>query len=217
MTSALASIGKNVILVSILALSIFNFYSGFLNWRELLAIQTLVGLAYIFLSCFEYINVSYKASLPVKRFRYFTNSYFMNRAIKVGLFLSFSALLYLSESQIKYIYPICLIIAVTEFCVVYLKYKNSLCFVNIYANYLLIVQHKFEKLFASEILVVEFRHDIFYFVKNDQKSIQIKLEHIEAKELFAKSIHEWLVRNGVNVGDESKIKIQHLLEEAKNV
>lgn len=125
--------------------------------------------------------------------------------------MSFAVLLFASENRIKYIYPICAIIAATEACILYLKYKKSLCFVNIYANYLLIVQSKFVKLFASEILIIEFRHDIFYFVKKDQKSIQIKLEHIEFKEKFVQAIQEWILRNGIMVSAESKVKIKELI------
>lgn len=211
MNSALASIGKNLILLAILILSVFNFYSNTLNWRELLAIQCLAGIGYIFLSSYEYLNVSYKASLPVQRYRYFTNSFFMFRFIKIGVFTSFTILLILAESKIRNIYPICALIAITETLVLYLKYKNALCFVNIYANYLLIVQTRFVKLFASEILIIEFRHDIFYFVKKDQKSLQIKLEHIESKDRFVQAINEWINRNNVTVSAESKVKIKELI------
>lgn len=211
MNSALASIGKNLILLSILILSVINFYINLFNWRELLAIQCLAGIGYIFLSSYEYLNVSYKASLPVQRYRYFTNSFFMFRFLKIGLFVSFTVLLILAESKIRNIYPICALIAITESLVLYLKYKNALCFVNIYANYLLIVQTRFVKLFASEILIIEFRHDIFYFVRKDQKSLQIKLEHIEAKERFVQAINEWINRNNVTVSAESKVKIKELI------
>lgn len=211
MNSALASIGKNFILLTVLILSVVNLYTFSLNWRELFAIQCLFGVAYVFLNYYEYMNVSYKASLPVQRYRYFTNSFFMFRAIKIGVFISFTILLFAAESKIRYIYPVCAIIACTEAIVLYLKYKNSLCFVNIYANYLLIVQTRFTKLFASEILIIEFRHNIFYFVKKDKKSIQIKLEHIKARDRFIQSINEWIVRNNILVSAESKVKIEELI------
>ena len=106
-----------------------------------------------------------KASLPLKRYSYFTNSYVMFKIIKIIVFLSFAALLYSSGTRVKYIYPICLTIALTETIVMVLKYKRDICFVSIYANYLLFSQDKLTKLFASEIALVEFRHDILYFIK----------------------------------------------------
>jgi hypothetical protein len=211
MNSALASIGKNLILVGIVILSTLNFFYNWLNWKELFAIQCLVGFAYIFLSCYEYMNASYKASLPVQRYPYFSSNFVMFRVLKAGIFVSFAILLYMSDSKVKYIYPICLIIATTETAILYLKYKNSLCFVNIYANYLLLVQSKFTKLFASDIMIVEFRHDIFYFVKKNRKTIQIKLEHISDRETFVQSINAWIIRNNVLVSAESKDKIKELI------
>jgi hypothetical protein len=207
MNSAIASIGKNLILTGIVLLSILNFFYAWLNWKELLAIQSMVGFAYIFLSCYEYLNASYKASLPVHRFPYFSDHYLMYRVLKISIFSGFAILLYNSGSNVKYIYPICVIIATTEAMILYLKHKNSLCFVNVYANYLLIAENNISKLFASEILIVEFRHNIFYFVKKNRKTVQINLEYVRNKETFITIISEWLNRNNVLVSAESKSKI----------
>jgi len=212
MNSALASIGKSLVLISILGLSAYNFIFGGLSWKDLLAIQSVAGVIYIFLSCYEFLNASFKASLPVQRYPYFTNSYFMWRALKVIFFLSFALMLYMSGSRVKYIYPVCLIIAATESIITFLKYKRSLCFINIYANYLLLVQSNLTKLFASEIELVEFRHDNFYFVKKNRKTVFIRLEHIENRDKFLMSINEWMQRNNVNVSAESKVKLKQLIE-----
>lgn len=211
MNSALASLGKNLILVCVLFLSVLNFFYGWFNWKELLGIQSLAGLTYIFLSCYEYMNASYKASLPVQRYPYFTNHFFMWKALKVGVFLGFAILLYSSGNRVKYLYPICLIIATTEGVITWLRYKESLCFVNIYANYLLIAENQFKKVFASEIMIIEFRHDIFYFVKKDRKTIHIRLEHIDEREAFVQAIHDWINRNNVLVSAESRNKIRELI------
>ena len=212
MNSALAAIGRNLVLIGILTLSAYTFFFGGLSWKDLLGIQAIAAVIYVFLSCYEFLNASFKASLPVQRYPYFTNSYFTVRALKVVFFLSFALMLYLSGSRVQYIYPVCLIIAGTEGIITILKYRKSLCFVNIYANYLLLVQNKFTRLFASEIALVEFRHDNFYFVKKNSKTLLIKLEHIQNREKFAISINEWMVRNNVNVSAESKVKIRELIE-----
>ncbi len=211
MNSALASIGKNLILLGIVSLSILNYFYSWLNWKEILAVQCFTGLAYIFLSCYEYLNASYKASLPVQRYAYFTNSFLMFRSLKVALFTAFAVLLYTSGSAVRHLYPICVIIATTEAVMLYLKFKNSFCFVSIYANYLLIVQSQLTKLFASEIMIIEFRHDIFYFVKKNRKTVCINLEHITEKETFVASINEWINRNRVMLSAESKSKINELI------
>lgn len=211
MTSAVASIGKNLILIGIVFLSLFNFFYAWLGWKEVIAIQSLVGLAYIFLSCYEYSNASYKASLPVQRYAYFSSSFVMFRVMKIFLFLAFAALLFFSGNSVKYIAPICLIISATEGSLLYLKYKKSLCFVNIYANYLLIAENEFTKVFASEIMIIEFRHDIFYFVKKNRKTVAIKLEHIRSRESFVQGINDWINRNNILVSAESKVKIREMI------
>jgi hypothetical protein len=211
MNSALASIGKNLVLLAVLALSAYNFFYRELSWSSLFAIQCAAGVVYIFLSCYEFLNASFKASLPVQRYPYFASGFIMFRAMKISFFTALALLLYYSGTRVQYIYPICLIIAITEGILTYLKYKRSLCFVNIYANYLLLVENKFTRLFASEIALIEFRHDIFYFVKKNRKTVQINLEHIREKETFIQAIHEWIVRNNVNVSAESKTKIKELI------
>jgi hypothetical protein len=212
MNSAIAAIGKNLILVGVVLLSALNFYFGWYNWKELLGIQLLTGLAYIFLSCYEYLNASFKASLPVQRYPYFPNQFYMFRALKIGLFISFAVILYISGSdRIQALYPICLLIAATEGIITYLKVRQKLCFVNIYANYLLVAGNAIEKVFASEIMVIEFRHDIFYFVKKNRKTVTLKLEHIQHREKFIQNLNEWLNRNNVLVSPESKDKIKELI------
>lgn len=210
MYSTLSSIGKNLILVGILVLSAISFFNGWFNWKDLLIIQSFAGLAYVFLSCYEFLNVQYKASLPVQRYSYFTNSYVMLKVLKIGVFISFASILFLSDTRIKYIYPICLTIALTEGLVMFLKYKKGICFVSIYANYLLFSQDKLSKLFASEIDFVEYRHDIFYFVKKNKKTFTVKLIHIEEKQGFLRAMTEWLKRNKINVGNESEGKLDSI-------
>lgn len=211
MSSVFASIGKNLILIGILFLSGYNFFYNTIDWKDILAIQSLAGVAYVFLSCYEFLNASFRASLPVQRFPYFTNKFLMFRVLKVAIFLSLALLLYTSGSRVKYIYPICLIIAATEGIISYLKYSRSLCFVNIYANYLLIVQNKFSRIFASEIALIEFRHDIFFFVKKNKKTLQINLVHIQDRDKFIQSINDWINRNQIFVTTESRIKIEELI------
>jgi hypothetical protein len=172
-----------------------------------LGIQFLFGALYIFLSCYEILNASYKASLPVQRFSYFTFSLVAIRVLKASIFITFALMLYTSGSRAKYLYVICLIIAATELIVLLIKYKKDLCFVSIYANYLLFAESKLKKIFASEIAIIEFRHDIFYFVKKDKKTFQIKLMHIKEKDKFLYAINEWILRNNSPVSAESKEKI----------
>lgn len=211
MNSALASLGKNLVLLAVVTLSVINFFYGWLGFKELLGVQLIAGLAYVFLSCYEVLNASFKASLPVLRFSYFTNSFVMFRVLKIGVFFTFAVMLFSSHTRVQYLYPICIIIALTEGIITYLKYKKQLCFVSIYANYILFVQTGLVKVFASQVALVEFRHDIFYFVTKNKKSYQIKLIHIENKYHFITALKEWISRNKLNVSSESQVKIDELV------
>lgn len=211
MNSALASIGKNVLLVAIVILSASNFFYSWFNWHELLWLQLFFGIAYIFLSCYEVLNASYKASLPVQRFSYFTFSLVAIRVLKAFIFITFALMLYTSGSRAKYLYVICLIIALTELIVLLIKYKRDLCFISIYANYLLFAESRLKRIFAADIEIIEFRHEIFYFVKKDKQTFQVKLIHIKEKATFLVAINEWISRNNAPVGEESREKIDKAL------
>jgi hypothetical protein len=212
MRSPLASIGKNLLLAGIAILSGLSLYFGWMNATELVAVQLMGGLGYICLSFYEYMNASYRASLPVQRYAYFSYRYAMTKGLKAGLFLLFAAALYIAGTKVQYLYPICLIIATTEACIALLKYRNSLCFVNIYANYLLFVEDRIMKVFASHIILIEFRHDIFYFIRKDRSAVQLNLEHIRDKEGFVHGLSDWINRNNVTLSAESRGKIRELIE-----
>ena len=199
MKSIAASLVKNALLICLLCTVVSDFYFPLFKTKELLAIEIFAGLIYVCVSCYEYLNASLKASLPVQRFPYFSNNYLMFKAFKIGVFFTFSTLLFLADGKIKWTYPICLIIALTEAVVLVLKYNNSLCFINIYANYILLAEDKIQKIFASQISLVEYRHEIFYFIKKNGKTIQFNLMHIRKQEHFVHSITNWLERNQVLV------------------
>ena len=207
MNTVLASIGKNILLLALLLISVVNVFMGTMTFKTLMAVQIATGFVYVFLSCYEYLNASYKAALPLKRFPYFSYSTIMFKTLKSAVFLTVAIVLYFAEDRFRMLYPICLVIALTEGFITWLRYRNSMFFVNIYANYLLLVDDKIQKLFASEILLIEFRHDIFYFVKKDHTTITLKLEHLSEKDLFTRNLYDWVKRNQVTVSEESAKKI----------
>lgn len=210
MKPVLISLLKNIILIAIVILSIISFWTGFLSWQDLLAAQAVFGLCYIFLSCYEYLNASYKAELPVSRYAYFPYSFFMFKTLRVFFFVSFALMLISSGTKVKFLYPICFIIAITEIVVSFLMYYRRLCFVSIYANYLLFSKTLVFKIFASDIEFIEFRHGIFYIVKKDKKAEDIRLVNIENKDEFVKNFADWIQKNNISINSESKQKLDAL-------
>lgn len=207
MNTALASLGKNMLLLALVLLSVLNFFYGWLGFKDLLVIQVLVGFVYVFLSCYEYVNASYQAQMPVERYAYFPYRFFAFGVFKIGAYLLFAFMLWSAGSRIQYLYPICIIVAVTEGLVMYLRYRKRLCFVSIYANYLYVSQTRLFKLFANDVKHIEFRHNILFFLKKDNSTFVVKLDEVEQADKFLSSINDWIKRNGVALTEEAKAKL----------
>jgi hypothetical protein len=182
-----------------------SFWNGYLSWKDLLALQALMGVAYVFLSCYEFLNVAYIAEIPKERYPYFPYNFYMFRALKICLFISLAIMLYTSGTRVKFLFPICIIIALTELCVSLLKLYRKLCFISIYANYILFSKSVMYKVFASELEKVTFRHGIFYLIHKNGKADDIRVVHIDDKPKFLKEMMEWLERNNISLNPESKL------------
>jgi len=203
MSNSKVIIGKNLVLLTLVVITILSLFRGLFEKSDLLIIQVAMGLTYTFLCYLEYNTTSYKAQLPVERFWYYPSSFYMFRFIKVGIYLTFALVLYFSPSAVKILFPVCLIIAFTEIIIGILKYVKKLCFVSIYANYLLISLEGLEKIFANEIDYVEYRHGIFYIIKKSRGTKVIKTFSISNKELFVGKMREWIKNNQVKINQES--------------
>lgn len=208
MNSTNAIIGKNLVLIALVVITVMSIFRVIVSDSDLLIMQVVMGLVYTLLSYFEYNNTAYKATLPVERYPYYPGSFYTLRLLKVGIYLTFALLLAFSPSGVKILYPICLAMALTEIIISLLKYYKKLCFVNVYANYILIALEGLEKIFASEVDHVEFRHEIFYFVKKNGKSANIKTFAIHDKDIFINKMKDWIVNNDVKISEESAQRLK---------
>lgn len=207
MNSALANVGKTINLLTVLSITLLNYFYGWFNFKTILLVQLLFGALYIFFYCREYLNASLKASLPVERISYFTASFYMFKILKAGVFLMFGAMLLTAGGRISYLAPICFIISITEIVVMLLMQRQKLCYVSFFANYLIISGVRFNKLFSHNVKLTEYRHDIFHFVTGDNSVLQINMEYIEEKDKFMKLMTDWIKRNKVNISAESEAKL----------
>ncbi len=208
MNSTNALIGKNLVLITLVVITVMSIFQFVFTNSNLLILQVVMGLVYALFSCFEYNNTFYKAMLPVERFSYFPGSFFTFRALKIGIYLTFAGVLAFSPSGVSILYPICLVMGVTEIIISLLKYYKKLCFVNVYANYILIALEEMEKIFATEVEHVEYRHEIFYLVKKNGKSVMIKTFSIQDKDIFINKMKDWIVNNDVKISDESAQRLR---------
>lgn len=209
MNSTNAIIGKNLVLIVLVGLTLLSLFKGLFTFHNLFIVQVVMGVIYALLSYIEYNNTAYKAMLPIERFAYFPGSFYTLRLIKIGIYLTFALVLAFSPTTVRILYPICLIIALTEIVISLLKYYKKLCFVNVYANYILIALEEMEKIFASEIERIEYRHDIFYIVKKNGKTATIKTFSIQDSKTFIEKMKSWIGQNGIVVSSESLEKLRN--------
>jgi hypothetical protein len=203
MNSAVAIIIKNLVLIVIVILTILSYWSHVLNVHQLQVTQWSLGVLYILFTYIEFSNPAYRASLPAERFAYYPGSFFMFRIIKIALFLMFGILLLFVPSVIWILYPICFIIAISEIMVGVIKYVRRLSFVSVGENYVMIARESIEKIFASELENVEYRHDILYFVKKDRKTSVVKVFSVKEHDEFLSKIKSWINKNNVRISAES--------------
>ena len=208
MNSTNAIIGKNLVLITLVVLTVMSIFRYVVDNSTLLILQVVMGLVYTLFSYFEYNNTAYKAMLPVDRFSYYPGSFYALRAIKIGIYLTFALLLAASPSGVKILYPVCLAMALTEIIISLLKYYKKLCFVNVYANYILIALEEMEKIFVTDLENVEYRHDIFYLVKKNGKTTSIKTFSIQDKDIFINKMKDWIVNNDVKISEESAARLK---------
>lgn len=207
MNSAVAIIIKNLVLIGIVLLTVMSYWSHILNVRQLQVTQWSLGIVYILFTYIEFSNAAYRASLPAERFAYYPGSFFMFRIIKIALFLMFGILLLFVPSVIWILYPICFIIAVAEIMVGILKYKRRLSFVSVGENYIMIARESIEKIFASELENVEYRHDILYFVKKDKKTSVVKVFSVREHDEFLRKMKSWINGNNIQISSESRERL----------
>ncbi len=210
MKSVQITLIKTLLLVALLVLTMLSFFNAVFSWQDLLLIQTIIGVLFVFLSCYEYLSASYKADLPVQRYPYFPYSFVMFKVLRAFAFYSFAIMLYTSGTRVKYLFPICVIIATTELIVLFLRYRKNLCFISIYANYILFSKNSIYKIFASEIERMEFRHDIFYIIRKNGKSEDVRMVNITDKTPFISHLISWIEKNNIQMGEESKLRLAEL-------
>ncbi|MBP7809472.1 MAG: hypothetical protein KA163_09280 [Bacteroidia bacterium] len=208
MNSTTAIVGKNLVLITLVTLTVMSIFQYVVDNSTLLILQVVMGLVYALFSYFEYNNTAYKALLPVERFSYYPGSFYTFRFLKIGIYLTFGLLLLASPSGVKILYPVCLAMALTEIIVTMLKYYKKLCFVNVYANYILIALEEMEKVFATEVENVEYRHEIFYLIKKNGKAVNIKTFSIQDKDIFINKMKDWIVNNDVKISEESAARLK---------
>jgi hypothetical protein len=196
--SPLASvILKNTLLLILIVISLVFVFTPNIGFNEINYIYGALGILYTISACLEAMALS-KIHSSSKRFTYFTNGFVAKRFLKI-IFIAFSGcvLLY-SNSIIRYMSPICFIIAFTEIIVTIWRYIKNLCFIALQDDTIIISTNKQVRLNASQIRKIEFRHGLTYIINNQNKALTLRTDVMKDQEIFKTELLKWVEENNLN-------------------
>lgn len=209
MNAAAYGLAKNLSLLFLVGFTGFIFLYDRLEDWAVLCIQAALGLAYFLFSIAEAIKTRQATIAGEKRFFYLTNGTLAKKAIRTGALLMCSLILFLSYSRLQEVAIVIFIMLVSELIVFILRLKLMTYFISIREKSILINADKETKVFASQITVIDYRHDIFHLTKDDRRVQQIELEKLKAdrRAEFTGEFTAWCKSNGLHFTNEAKEKL----------
>lgn len=196
MNSLFSILLKNIILFSLITISLIFVFTQYIGYKEVRHIFSGVGTLFVIASCWEAYTLS-QVKKDTRKFIYFTDGFVAKRIIKIILFICIGVLMYISGSIIRYMAFLCFIIAFTEIIVtLWRKFKN-LCFVALEDDVLIVSTNKIDTTSAKEIQKIETRHGLTYFVNYNKKTITLRTDMMSEKEEFSSALNAWIIKNNL--------------------
>lgn len=197
MNSLFSILLKNVILLSIIVISLVFMFTQYIGFKEVRYVFSGMGVLYILAACYEAYSLS-QVKIGTKKFIYFTDGFVAKRVIKIIAFTCVGVLMYYSgKSMIKYLSFLCFLIAFTEIVVTVWRKIKHLCFVALEDDKLILSTNKIEVTSAKEIEKIESRHGLTYFVNYNKKTITLRTDMMSEKEEFNLALQEWIIKNNL--------------------
>lgn len=196
MGSTVSIILKNLILLILLSISLVFIFTKNIGFNEVKYVFGIVGLLYIFASCYEAYAIS-KTNTSAKKIIYFTYGFLATRFIKVISFICCGIILYISGSLIKYLAFVCFLIALTEIVVLIYRYVKGLSYIAFDGNLLIISTNKLDIMNAGSVKKIETRHGLTYLVDNKNKSLTLRTDIIKNQNVFNEYLNTWIEENHI--------------------
>lgn len=191
MNSVYSVLLKNSALLALMVVSLIFIFTNYIGITEINYIYGILGLVFIFASFYEAHALS-KIITNAHHFVYFTDGFFAKRIIKVVAFSTCALFLYNAHTIIKYLAFICIIIVITEIIVTAWRYFKKLSFVVLTNTEIIVATNKQESMAIKDILKIETRHGLTYFVNNELYAITIRSDMMREKDLFNSTLKQWL-------------------------
>jgi hypothetical protein len=197
MNSLFSILIKNIILLTLITISIIFVFTQHIGFSEVRLIFFSLGTLYIIAACYEAYALS-QIKKGTKKFIYFTDGFFAKRFIKIISFVCIGVLLFYSQSIIKYMAFLCFLIAFTEIVVTAWRYARKLCFVALEDDNLILSTNKIDTTSAKEIQKIEARHGLMYFVNYNKKAITLRTDMMSENSEFKADLKEWIAKNNLD-------------------
>lgn len=200
--TAVFTILKNVMMLAVLSITLIYVFSAYMRLEEFLLLFYITGAAYLLAGFIE--AYSYKALVKNKAdlFNYVTDSAIAKSILKIILFLGVGILLYTSGSMIRYLAFICFLRSALELVNLAYKAFTGAMFIYLGQDVINIVTTKPERVYASEVQQINCRHGLVYLIKHDKKTVTLRADVMNEKEVFVSKLRQWASNNGIAVVDE---------------
>jgi hypothetical protein len=197
MKSLFAILLKNIILLSLITISLVFMFSRYIGFKEIWYLYYGLGTLYVLSACYEAFALS-RIKKDTKKFVYFTDGFLAKRIIKIISFTCVGVLLYYSgKSIIKYMAFVCFLIAFSEIVVTAWRYIKHLCFVALEDDQLILSTNKIDMTSAKEIEKIESRHGLMYFVNYNKKAITLRTDMMNENSEFKLAVENWIDTNNL--------------------
>lgn len=196
MNSLFSILFKNIILLSLIVISLVFVFTQYIGYKEVRYIFLGMGLLFVFASCFEAYTLS-QVKKGTQKFIYFPDGFIAKRIIKIIAFACIGVLMYISGSIIKYMAFLCFLIAFTEIVVTIWRKLKNLCFVALEDDKLIISTNKIDTTSAKEIQKIETRHGLTYFINYNKKAITLRTDMMNENAEFKLALDTWIAKNNL--------------------
>ncbi len=197
MNSLFSILIKNIILLTLIVISLVFMFTNYIGFKEIWYIYYGMGTLYVLASCYEAYSLS-QVKKETKKYIYFTDGFLAKRIIKIISFTCIGVLMYYSgKSIIKYLAFVCFLVAFTEIAVTIWRNVKHLCFVALEDDKIILSTNKIDTTSAKEIQKIESRHGLMYFVNYNKKAITLRTDMMNENSEFKLALENWIDSNNL--------------------
>jgi hypothetical protein len=168
-----------------------------------------LAIIYLIVGAYEILQNENKLEGELIRFVYQPFIILTKKLLRICLFMIIAVILIAPETTVYELEPAVGTLVISEILFLLISLKRKKFNIAFFADYIFFSQEKEKKIFAPEILHVEYRYEIFYLVLHNKQTFKINPEYIpaESRKPFHDYFMEWTDKNAVQFTLEAKEKL----------